>query len=239
MVIESSLVWFFVLWQWQCSRASGHGLGRLFLGGQDPWGIPMGWAGLAHPSTPGWQWGSHGQLGQPQASGTSLRTGKGPGWQEYGMSGTAWLSGQLAGQVPYSITGNDIPGEAEIGSWAMGRVGTGLGAGQWLWWPQSPGTQQPLLVQKWPCTVCVPIQDFTPVFPGCAVNACWCSGGLFLDLWKEGSEMLWLLVYNDIRGYYADTSLNRSCNSLISAIQTPVYILPSPLPCVVVAAKIH
>lgn len=63
--------------------------------------------------------------------------------------------------------------------------------------------------------------------------------GLFLDFQKEGSEMLWLLVYNGIRSYYAETSLNKSCDSLISTIKTLVYTLSSPLPHVVVAAKIH
>lgn len=52
----------------------------------------------------------------------------------------------------------------------MSRAGSSqhpsLGAGQCLWWPQSPGTQQLLLAQKWPCTGCVPIPDFTPVFQG-------------------------------------------------------------------------
>lgn len=42
-----------------------------------------------------------------------------------------------------------------------------------------------------------------------------------------------------IRSYCADTSLNKSCNSLISTIKTLVYIVSSPLPYVVVAAKMH
>lgn len=46
--------------------------GGCSLGDRIPGGwIPMGWAGLAHPSTPAWQQGTHGQLGKHQASGTS------------------------------------------------------------------------------------------------------------------------------------------------------------------------
>lgn len=130
-------------------------LGRLFPGGS-PWD-EQGWL-IPAPSL---------GAGQPWAAGTApgstLRTGKSPGWQ----SGSAW-QGRAA---PAAVAAQGvIPGEMQQGH---GRVGTGSGSWPVPVWPQSPA-QQLLLAQKWPCTVCVPIQDFTPTFPGCAVNARWC-----------------------------------------------------------------
>lgn len=92
--------------------------------------------------------------GQPWAVGAAPGIRSIPGDREgprmaVRVSPAQWAAGR-AGQdwYPTASHGGDIPGEAEPGSWAMGRVGTAPGSWAVPVVASEPGTQQLLLVQK-------------------------------------------------------------------------------------------
>lgn len=120
---------------------------RARFGAVVPWGIPWDEQGWLIPAP---QAGSRAAMG----SGGSPRHQEHPWGQGRAQDGSQGQPGSVgswqgrAGLVPYSITGGDIPGEAEPGSWAMGRVGTAPGSWAVPVVASEPGTQQLLLVQK-------------------------------------------------------------------------------------------